>query len=346
MRVLGRSFIACALGLSLACMPCVALAETSAEVRAEVAALQEDLDTLTEQLSEGEAQVAELQDQIDQLANQSIELQGRLIDDRERLAKMVVTSYKDNAEGHVLAMILSSETLDELVSQVYYAQKVSEWQADCIEQLKSDKQVLEQQMVQVDEAKRQQQQAIADLTAKHDELDQTIAELEAKADRLQAEEEEAARRAAEEARRKAEEERRAREAAERARQEAIAAAQAAGVAQVSPTQQGGTGWISCIASAYTIADNDPPGSTATSSGIPLDESVPTVAMPMSMNPASLYGSKIEISYNGMSVIATITDCGYMGGGSRGLDLTPAIFRAFGFSSADSWGLREVSYRFL
>ena len=42
----------------------------------------------------------------------------------------------------------------------------------------------------------------------------------------------------------------------------------------------------------------------------------------------------------------LTDCGYMGGGSRGLDLTPAIFRAFGFGSADDWGLRTVSYRFL
>ena len=106
------------------------------------------------------------------------------------------------------------------------------------------------------------------------------------------------------------------------------------------------GWISCVASAYTIADNDPPGSTATASGVPLDESVPTVAMPMSMNPSRFYGSKIEISYNGISVVATVTDCGYMGGGSRGLDLTPAIFRAFGFGSADDWGLRTVSYRFL
>ena len=74
--------------------------------------------------------------------------------------------------------------------------------------------------------------------------------------------------------------------------------------------------------------------------------VPTVAMPMSMNPSRFYGQRIEISYNGMSVIATITDCGAMGGGSRGLDLTPAVFRAFGFSTANEWGLRQVSYRFL
>ena len=67
---------------------------------------------------------------------------------------------------------------------------------------------------------------------------------------------------------------------------------------------------------------------------------------MSMNPSRFYGKKIEISYNGISVIATVTDCGYMGGGSRGLDLTPAVFRAFGARSADEWGLRQVRYRFL
>ena len=184
----------------------------------------------------------------------------------------------------------------------------------------------------------------------------TIAIMQENAFLFLAEEEEAARKAAEEARRKAEEARRKaeeerkakeeRERKERERQEALKAAQEAGDVQVRATQEMGPGWITCIASAYTIADNDPPGSTATASGIPLDESVPTVAMPASMNPAGFYGSAIEISYNGMSVVATVTDCGYMGGGSRGLDLTPAVFRAFGAESADEWGLRTVSYRFL
>ena len=40
------------------------------------------------------------------------------------------------------------------------------------------------------------------------------------------------------------------------------------------------------------------------------------------------------------------DCGYMGGGSRSLDFQPGVFKAFGFSDCDSWGLRTVSYRFL
>lgn len=349
MRRMGKVAMALALGVALTTTPVCAWAETSEQVREQARAVQAELDELTSQISDGEQRVAELQGQIDELADESIELQGKLIDDRERLSRIVASNYKENSDARVLALILSSESMDELISQVYYAQKVSDWQAECIASLKEDRKALEEQMKQIGDAKDQQEQLLVDLADKHDELDVKVVELNDKADQLQAEEEEAARKAAEEAARKAEEERKAREAreaAERAKREALEAAQAAGDVQVAPTEQSGSGWITCIASAYTIADNDPPGSTATASGIPLDESVPTVAMPMSMSPARFYGSRIEISYNGMSIVATVTDCGAMGGGSRGLDLTPAVFRAFGASTADEWGLRQVSYRFL
>ena len=339
-----RTFF-CALGLVLSLAPLPALAETSEEVRAEVASTQAELDALATQIAEGEARVTELQAEVDQLADESVELQTSIIQNRDRLAKIVAEGYKSNYDAHTLALLLSSRSVDELISQVYYAQKVSEWETECIEQLNADKASLDARMSQINQAKSEQAAEVEALNAQREELDATVAALNEKADRLEEEEREAARKAAEEAARKAAEEKARREAEEKARRDALAAAQAAGDVSVVPTQ-GGDGWITCIASAYTIADNDPPGSTATSSGIPLDESVPTVAMPMSMNPSRFYGSKIEISYNGMSVIATVTDCGYMGGGSRGLDLTPAVFRAFGFSSANDWGLRQVSYRFL
>jgi 3D (Asp-Asp-Asp) domain-containing protein len=186
-------------------------------------------------------------------------------------------------------------------------------------------------------------------------------ESEAQAARDAAAQEEAARQEAERqaAEAQAEAERQAAEAA-RAEEERRAAEEQAQAettpdesVEVVPAQEpepvdtsNAADWISCVASAYTIADNDPPGSTATASGIPLDDSVPTVAMPMSMNPARFYGSMIQIEYGGLTVVATVTDCGYLSGGARGLDITPAVFRAFGFSSADDWGLSEVRYRFL
>lgn len=348
MKTARATISAFALALALSGVPTPALAETSSDVRAEVAAVQAELDELADEIAAGEAHVQELQDEIDGLADESIELQTQLIADRDVLAQIVSTSYKESSDARTLALLLSSESVDELISQVYYAQKVSDWQAECIERLNADKAELEKRMREIGEAKGQQEQALDSLSEKRGELGEMVQTLNEKADRLEAEEREAARKAAEEAARKAAEEQAAREAEERARREALEAAAAAGDVNTggSGSVQTGGGWISCVASAYTIADNDPPGSTATASGIPLDESVPTVAMPMSMSPSRFYGSVIEISYNGMSVVATVTDCGYMGGGSRGLDLTPAVFRAFGFSSADAWGLRTVSYRFL
>ena len=55
---------------------------------------------------------------------------------------------------------------------------------------------------------------------------------------------------------------------------------------------------------------------------------------------------MQISYDGMTVYAVINDCGGMGGGSRSLDLQPGVWKAFGYSSCDDWGLRTVSYRIL
>lgn len=335
-----------ALGLALLCAPTPAWAETSQEVREQVVAVQGELDELAGQIAEGEARVEELQGQVDDLAEESVELQTQIIEDRDRLAHIISSSYKENSDARILALILSSETMDDFVSQVYYAQKVSDWEAECINQLNADKQELDERMAQLSAAKDEQAAELKELADKRTELDEKVVALNEKADRLEAEEAEAARKAAEEAARKAAEEQAKREAEEKARQEALAAAAAAGDIEQAPQELTGDGWVICIASAYTIADNDPPGSTATASGIPLDESVPTVAMPMSMSPSRFYGRQIQIVYNGMSIVATVTDCGAMGGGSRGLDLTPAVFRAFGASSADEWGLRSVSYRFL
>ena len=53
-----------------------------------------------------------------------------------------------------------------------------------------------------------------------------------------------------------------------------------------------------------------------------------------------------IAYGNKVVTATINDVGGMGGGSRALDLQPGVFRAFGFNSCNSWGLRTVKYKIL
>lgn len=385
-----------------------AFAEQSDEVRAQAASESQKLEELVQQMEQQRAEVDDLDRQIDQMAGQSIELQDELIQSRQTLSQIVSQSYKSGGMPTLPELLLSSRNLEDFVANLYYAQKVSEWQADCINQLRESRRDLEDNMAQIEQSLNERSEAIAELDSSRQSIEQNIDALLARAqtleeeerlaeearlaeiarqaqleeqrreeerakeeaakqeaerleaerqeaerqeaERLKAEQEEAARQEAQaqkEAERLREEEERQREEEERQRQEAEAQSEepSASESESEDTSSAGS-WVTCIASAYTIADNDPPGSTATASGIPLDESVPTVAMPMSMNPARFYGSKIQIEYEGMTIVATITDCGYLSGGARGLDITPAIFRAFGFSTADDWGLRQVRYRFL
>ena len=60
------------------------------------------------------------------------------------------------------------------------------------------------------------------------------------------------------------------------------------------------------------------------------------------NYRSYLGRAVEIKYGGKTVIATVNDCGNMGGGSRALDLQPGVFKAFGFSTCQAWGVRTVA----
>lgn len=102
------------------------------------------------------------------------------------------------------------------------------------------------------------------------------------------------------------------------------------------------GWQVGAASAYTLADNT--GWDATASGVKLTETSMTVAVPADR--LDLLGRKVEIYYNGMTVTATVTDTGGFASMGRALDLAGGVWRAFGATSCDNWGVRTVSYRFL
>ncbi|MBQ9057760.1 MAG: hypothetical protein IJ125_01090 [Atopobiaceae bacterium] len=313
-----------------------ALAETSAEVRQQIEAEQKQLNELVAQSQATQQEIDELTNQLNDLADKSIDLQGTIIADRDELARAVSANYKSSSAGSLLLELLfSTKSLDEIQSSLYYAQRTVEWQSRSVERLKADKQTLDEQLGQIATAREERTGLLQQNIEQQNQMATLITSMQERAAQLEEQE------------RQAELERLAEQArlAEEARRAAEAAMQQATVTPV-PTTDAAGGWIECIASAYSIADNDPPGSTATASGVPLDDNVPTVALPMSQDPARFYGRRIEISYGGMSVIATITDCGYMDAGRRGLDVSTAVYRAFGFVTGDDWGLRTVRYRFI
>ena len=106
-----------------------------------------------------------------------------------------------------------------------------------------------------------------------------------------------------------------------------------------------SGWKSGVASAYG-GKTDPGCGSTTATGAKVTESSMGVAIPMAGGRRDLLGHKVMIAYGNKVVTATINDVGGMGGGSRALDLQPGVFRAFGFNSCNSWGLRTVKYKIL
>lgn len=117
--------------------------------------------------------------------------------------------------------------------------------------------------------------------------------------------------------------------------------------RVAPDVNDGT-WSSGKATAYNITTNDDGqgnfGVTDTTSGRALSENGITVAVPVSQS--HLIGRIVEICYDGKVVIATVTDTGGFEKYGRSLDLAPGVYKAFGASVPDEWGVRTVYYRFL
>lgn len=108
------------------------------------------------------------------------------------------------------------------------------------------------------------------------------------------------------------------------------------------------GWQVGQASAYSFADNDDGlgnfGTTATASGVPLNDYGLTVAVPQSQT--HLLGHAVAIRYGETIVVATVTDTGGFAGYGRALDLAPGVWRAFGAQAVGDWGVRPVYYKFL
>ena len=113
----------------------------------------------------------------------------------------------------------------------------------------------------------------------------------------------------------------------------------------STTSSSSAAWKEGKASAYG-GYTDPGCGSITANGSRVTESSMGVAIPLAWGRRDLLGHKVEIQYNGKTVTATINDLGGMGGGSRHLDLQPGVWRAFGFSSCNAWGVRTVKYRIL
>ena len=313
-------------------------------------------------------EVAELQKRIDETTAQALEAQQEVIDGRAALAKAAVYEYRGGSAQSLVMLLLEAQSFDELVRNLVYLSSVVQYQVDEVEAQKERSARFDALMEDLNAQKDEQEGKLAELEEKKVQAEQTVSDASTRLQGAQSEYSSML----EELQRKIEEA----EAQGSAPTEPVAVDESntntsrpgdqmtdvAPDPSPSPAPDGGSGsdpapepapdpgvgWSMGVASAYG-GSTDPytpnPGTTAT--GAVCDDWSMGVAVPMAWPRYwQYYGRTVEISYGGMTVLATVNDCGYMGGGSRSLDLQPGVWKAFGFSSCNDWGLRTVSYRFL
>ena len=195
--------------LGLATVPVSAMAATSEELQAQLDQASQQLMSLS-----GEAEQAgydldnvtrdlnNTNDQISDLEGQISEQQAQLVTKKSQLCDILASQYKMGDETGLLSLILSSDSFGDLVSNIHYANKISEQKQGAIKEVRELQESLEQNKSSLEEQRTQQEQLVADQQAKADSANQAAAQAQAYYDQLSDEvkqklaEEEAERRAA------------------------------------------------------------------------------------------------------------------------------------------------------
>lgn len=207
---LARAIVATALGATvLTGLPTLAVADTSEQLQAKLDEANAHLNDLYSQAEQVSEQVNQTQVDLDNTNAEIEQKQSELSEAQETLGKRVSSNYKTG--GVSLASILfDSTSFEDLVNRVTYASKVSDSDAQIIQQVKDIQNEL-------NEKQSQQQQLLADQQTQQAELNDKVNEAQSYVSSLDQQvqdalaKEQAEREAQREAERKAAEEKAAQE---------------------------------------------------------------------------------------------------------------------------------------
>lgn len=332
-----------------------AYADDLADARAALDSASAQLSQITAEYEQIQSEISALDAEIAETTQKVLDAQNAMMEGQEVLGNTVTAAYKGNESSSIINVFLMSESLDDFMRNMDYYTAIQEDQAEVIETQRQLRENFNSALDELDAQKDEQQAKLDAAEAKRNEAQQVVSQASSKVSSLEAEQE--------------------RLAALQAQADAMNQQQSGGNNQPldenrntssgtggntagsgsgnSGSSSGssenlGSGWRSGVASAYGgKTDPNTPNPGITANGSVCDDNSMGVAIPMSWpNYRSYFGHTVEIRYNGKTVLATINDCGGMGGGSRSLDLQPGVWKAFGFSSCQAWGLRTVSYRIL
>ena len=178
-RTLPAALVSGSLALALALFPSPARAETSAEIQARVneayAKLQEytmelelangELQTVTAELEETRGQIAQTEEEIERTEEEISRKEREIAQGQQAISDRLSDSYKHGGTS-LLDVVLGSSDFDELFSNLFYANRIADYDAELVEQVKEDRVELRQQQ----DALQRQQEQLAEQESAQSEL--------------------------------------------------------------------------------------------------------------------------------------------------------------------------------
>ena len=362
--------VSLALALSMALPATGAVREAHADelsdAQATLSQASAELDSLNKEYDALQAQLSGLDSQISETTQKVQEAQQKMLEGRETLSDSILSQYKGDGSLSLVNIVLSSEDISEFTKNLTYYSSIQEDQAQKVAEQEQLRDTFSSALNELDTQRDEQQKLIDEAEQKKSQAEKVVSDASSKVSSIKEEQAQAQLAAlqaqAAEMQKKEEAKQQASSNASQPNSNwntntdrnpsanANSSSNSSSNNNSSNSNSGSVsaGWKTGVASAYggsSDASTPNPGTTAT--GAICNDSSMGVAVPMSWpNYRSYLGRAVEIKYGGKTVIATVNDCGYMGGGSRALDLQPGVFKAFGFSTCQAWGVRTVSYRFL
>ncbi len=165
------------------------------EVESQLNKISDQYQELSKKQDQTLSKIEDVNNQIDETQKKIEKKQAELKEDQALLSERVASSYK-NGGNEALSVILAADTLDDLISNAYYIEKVNEQDRAVIEQiekiqkqLEKQKAKLEEQKSSLEDLKAQQQAQLEQMQEKQQEtqkllnsLDDEVKKLVAKRD--------------------------------------------------------------------------------------------------------------------------------------------------------------------
>lgn len=168
-RTIARTTAGLVLGATvLTGLPTIALADTPAELQAKLDQANSHLSGLYDEASRVSEEVNKTQEDLDATNAEIEQKTAELAQAQDTLSRRVSSNYKTGGVS-LVSILFDSTSFEDMVNRITYASKVSDSDAQIIQQVKDIQSELDQK-------RAEQQQLLDDLKAQQTELDGKVAE--------------------------------------------------------------------------------------------------------------------------------------------------------------------------